>query len=157
MHHGDVLTSERVACEARAESRKHALELLSELLAHSPTHLSPAEIYRILNEREMLGSTCLGQGAALPHGNDPELTEPVAAMLVLEEPIDFDSGDKGPVQTVVGLLLPAGEDRSLLTRFRSILKDPGRLRQLQDCEDADALVRVVNGWVDDADTTPAAG
>ncbi len=150
MHDGDVLTARRVSCHVKAESRKHALELLSELLADSATQLSPMEIYRLLNEREMLGSTCLGQGAALPHARDPGLEKPVAALLVLDEPIDFDSGDTGPVLTVIGLLLPAGEDSGLLTRFRSILKDPARLKQLRDCADADAVVQLVNAWLDES-------
>ena len=148
MHDGDVLTTRRVSCHVNAQSRKHALELLSELLADSPTRMSPTEIYRLLNEREMLGSTCLGQGAALPHGRDPGLEAPVAALLVLDEPIDFDSGGEGPVRTVVGLLLPADEDSDLLTRFRSILKDPARLGQLQECADASEITAVVNSWVD---------
>ena len=156
MHDGDVLTARRVSCHVQAESRKHALELLSELLADSATQMSPTEIYRLLNKREMLGSTCLGQGAALPHARDPELEKPVAALLVLDEPIDFDSGDTGPVRTVIGLLLPADEDSDLLPRFRSILKDPARLRQLRECADADAIVQIVNGWLDESGAARAA-
>lgn len=56
--------------------------------------------------RERLGSTCLDHGFALPHSRIALIDQPVAAFITLSEPIDYDAGDKPPVDLILGLLVP---------------------------------------------------
>lgn len=56
--------------------------------------------------RERLGSTGLGHGVALPHSRMASIEKPLAAMITLNEGVDFDAADGEPVDLVLGLLVP---------------------------------------------------
>ena len=68
--------------------------------------LDRAVVRQQLEEREALGSTGFGRGAAIPHARLPGISRPVSAVLRLEAPVDFDAADGQPVQLAFGLLSP---------------------------------------------------
>ncbi len=102
----DLLEPGRVLSNVEARSKKHALEILSELLATSEHDITAGEIFDCLVSRERLGSTGLGESIALPHGRAPGLDEPVGAFLKLSEGVDFEASDGEPVRLVFGILVP---------------------------------------------------
>jgi len=139
----DFLPAERIRCRAEASSRKDALQSLSGLLATVPINPTATEIYGLLNERERLGSTCLGNGVAVPHGRDAGVTEAVGAMLLLSEPVDFDSNDAKDVSVLLGLLLPVEDDTQEVSLLAQALKLPDSLVMLERANspaDAAAIV-----------------
>ena len=87
------------------DSKDQILERLSAVFAHS-YGLDAGEVRERLQERESLGSTGFGRGIAIPHARIEGLRRPVAALLKLEEPVDFDAADGMPVDLVFGLLSP---------------------------------------------------
>lgn len=68
--------------------------------------LDREEVLERIEERERLGSTGFGRGAAIPHARLDGLTRPVAVFLRLESPVDFESADGMPVDVAFGLLSP---------------------------------------------------
>jgi PTS system nitrogen regulatory IIA component len=139
----NFLPADRIRCQADASSRKDALESLSARLATGPGELTATEIYGLLNERERLGSTCLGNGVAIPHGQDAGITEPVGAMLLLSEPVEFDADDARDVSVLLGLLLPAETDAQEVPLLARALKLPDSLVMLERANspaDASAIV-----------------
>ena len=60
----------------------------------------------IVWEREMQRTTGIGEGLAVPHGRCPKLDNMVLAMGVPNQPIDFQSYDRKPVEFVVLVLSP---------------------------------------------------
>ena len=140
----DFLSADRIRCEAVASSRKDALQSLSSLLADGPSRLTASEIYGLLNERERLGSTCLGNGVALPHGRDATLADPSAARLLLKEPVDFDADGNGDVSVILGVLLPTEAQDNQLPLLTQAMRLPDSLAMLGRAaspEDAVAIVR----------------
>jgi len=111
----EFLTPDRVRVDVEASSRKDALQSLSILLASGPGSLTAGEIFALLDQRERLGSTCLGNGVAVPHGRDPSLEQPVAAILRFTDPVDFDAGEDTAISVAVGLMLPEKEGGDLST------------------------------------------
>ena len=103
---GDLLSVERIRCNADASSKKRALELISELIVGNSTQLQCRNVSELLLAREKLGSTALGHGVALPHGRCAGLTEAIAIFLKLRTGVDFDAPDDKPVDLIVGLLVP---------------------------------------------------
>ena len=103
----DLVTPERVLCNVSARSKKHVLEIISELLAGGDIELTQTEIFDCLVQRERLGSTSLGQGAAVPHGRLEALPSIRGVFLRLAEPLDFDASDGLPVDLVFGMLVPS--------------------------------------------------
>ena len=95
-----------------------------------------------LLERERLGSTGIGGGIAIPHGRMATLTKPVGLFARLGHPVDFDSIDERPVDTVFLLLAPegAGADHlKALARVSRLLRDRALVEKLRATESADAL------------------
>lgn len=139
----DFLTAECVRCDARASSRKDALQSLSQLLAAGPTGLTASEIYERLNDRERLGSTCLGNEVAIPHAHDAQLDRPSGALLLLREPVEFDAPDGAEVSVLLGVMLPPGAGEQELAALASALRLPDSLAMLQRARspgDAAAIV-----------------
>lgn len=68
--------------------------------------LSEMGILDAFISRERLGSTCLDHGIALPHSRIGCIEKPVAALITLENGIDFNATDKQGVDIVLGLLVP---------------------------------------------------
>ncbi|WP_159868901.1 PTS sugar transporter subunit IIA [Novosphingobium sp. 9U] len=73
-----------------------------------------------VTERERLGSTGFGRHVAIPHARIPGLTRPVAAVIRLDRPVDFDAADGMPVDLVFGLLSPDGAGATHLQALAAI-------------------------------------
>jgi PTS system nitrogen regulatory IIA component len=130
-----------VLCNAQARSKKHCLEILSELLARSTPEIASDQIFENLIKRERLGCTGLDKGVAFPHCRVEGLETSIAAMILLSDPVDFDAPDSEPVDLVFGLMVPDPLDESHGADIRmvtSILADEGlrdRLRTAKSSSD----------------------
>ena len=106
----EIIKPDSVLCNATARSKKHCLEILSELLVRSYPEIASDRIFRSLNQRERLGSTGLDSGAAFPHCRVDDLEFSNAALIKLSEPVDFDAADGEPVDLVLGMMVPTELD-----------------------------------------------
>ena len=99
-------------------------------------------ILEILQQREKLGSTGVGNGIAIPHGKLPKLAKLFGLFARLERPVDFEALDGQPVDLVFLLLAPegAGADHlKALARVARLLRDSDvarKLRELARCRSA---------------------
>lgn len=106
MNFEDLIKPDSVLCNVSARSKKHCLEILSELLTRSNPDIAHEEVFAKLIERERLGCTCLGGGVAFPHCRISGLKAGCGALMKLAEPVDFDSSDGQQVDLVFGLMVP---------------------------------------------------
>ncbi len=102
----EIITPERTRCRGLSATKKSTLELTSKILADQNTQLSYHEILTKLLERERLGSTSIGYGVAIPHARMHALKAPVASLLHLNTPIDFDNATDQPVDLIFGFIVP---------------------------------------------------
>ena len=102
----EIIKPDSVLCNAQARSKKHCLEILSELLVRSNPEIASEYIFASLIERERLGCTSLEKGVAFPHCRVEGLNNSTAALIKLSEPVDFDSPDDEPVDLILGLMVP---------------------------------------------------
>lgn len=103
----NLLNTERVLCSADISSKKRALQTLADLLANSDPELKSRKVFDQFCERERLGSTGLGNGIAIPHCRMEGLESPLAALITIAEPIDFDAPDNKPLDLLIGLMVPS--------------------------------------------------
>ena len=115
-----LLSISRIRFNVSAPSKKRMLEELAGLLSHNRSDLHRDTVFQVLNDRERLGSTGIGYGIALPHGRLNGLNEPLAAVIRLRQALDFDSVDDGPIQLIVGLLVPANATEQHLNILASL-------------------------------------
>ena len=102
----ELVKPDSVLCNVSARSKKHCLEILSELLTRSNPDIANEEVFGGLIDRERLGCTCLDKGVAFPHCRMPGLQKSVGALMRLSGPVDFDSPDGQSVDLVFGLMVP---------------------------------------------------
>ena len=96
---------------------------------------SERTILEILQQREKLGSTGVGNGIAIPHGKLPKLGKLFGLFARLDRPVDFEALDGQPVDLVFLLLAPesAGADHlKALARVARLLRDPDVARKLRE-------------------------
>jgi PTS system nitrogen regulatory IIA component len=124
-----------------AKSKQSILELLAQRFAQS-YGLDAALVLDRLQERESLGSTGFGRGVAIPHARVDGLRRPVAALLKLEEPVDFAAADALPVDLVFGLVSPETSGVGHLHALAAIsrlVRDERVHDALSEAPDAEAL------------------
>ncbi len=104
----ELLDPSRISCRLRVQSKKRALQAAAELLSGSieDDNLSDMDIFDALLNRERLGSTALGHGIALPHSRLEAIDEPMAALVTLDEGVDYEATDGKPVDVIFALLVP---------------------------------------------------
>ena len=108
----EIIKSDTVLCNAHARSKKHCLEILSELLVRPTPAIASEDIFESLIGRERLGCTSLDNGVAFPHCRVKGLDKSTAALIKLSEVVDFDSPDGEPVDLIFGLMVPKVLDAS---------------------------------------------
>jgi PTS system nitrogen regulatory IIA component len=122
----DIIKPDSVLCNAHARSKKHSLEILSELLVRSHADIANEDIFEKLIERERLGCTSLGQGVAFPHCRVDGLDMSVGALMKLTEAVEFDAPDGEPVDLIFGLIVPAEideQDHANISGIAELLRD----------------------------------
>jgi len=126
MQVNDILVPERTLAQVEGVSKKRVLEIISNLIAISQPNLSSRDIFESLVARERLGSTGLGHGVAIPHSRLEHLEQPLGALVVLSQPINFDTLDGEPVDIFFGLFVPkegTQDHLELLSQLAELLSD----------------------------------
>ncbi|WP_028669371.1 PTS sugar transporter subunit IIA [Saccharospirillum impatiens] len=140
-----VLTVERVFVGAFGASKKRVLQTLAERLATAVPGVTELDLFDQLIARERLGSTGLGQGIALPHCRLANIDRPVAALVKLDEAVDFESPDRQPVDLMFALVVPEAatdEHLQLLAAVVERFNDSDTVAALRDTRDPDELYRL---------------
>ncbi|MBS99612.1 MAG: PTS fructose transporter subunit IIA [Oceanospirillaceae bacterium] len=138
----ELLTESRTLCHADAVSKKRALELASDALAGQTGAPSSEQIFSGLLNRERLGSTGVGDGVAIPHCRLADCNQPMALLMSLATPVDFDSIDNRPVDLLCFLLVPedgAEEHLQTLAGLAELLSQSSVRDSLRSCEQSPEL------------------
>lgn len=138
----EVIASDRVLRNVEARSKKHSLDIVSELLAGADESVDQGAVFDSMIRREKLGCTALEGGVALPHGCIEGIDRVYAAFVLLRHPVDYDAPDGVPVDLVLGLAMPKGEcgcDTEDLAELAELLRSPDLRRMLRDAKSGRAL------------------
>ena len=111
--------------------------------------LPAATVIAGLEARESLGSTALGQGVAVPHGQIKGLRQAVTLYVRPTAPIPFDAPDGNSVSDVVVLLVPESATSMHLHLLADVAQrfcDHHFREQLHACADAQAVCRLFVGY-----------
>jgi len=141
----DILTAERVLIARDHDgirSKQEVIGRLAQMLAPA-TGREPATIHKVLADRELLQSTGIGDGVAIPHGSLDSLHGQTAAIVLCPDGVEFEAIDGRPARIVVGVIGPrraTGEHLRMLARISRLLRDGSfRDRLLASVDGADAL------------------
>lgn len=123
----DLLSPERVGIKRTSGEPFDKEKAIAQLAGMLGEHdgVTTSEIERVLLEREQLQSTGIGEGVAIPHGALPQLTEQVAALLIVPDGVDFQAIDDAKVSILFGVIGPkraTGEHLKTLARVSRLLR-----------------------------------
>jgi PTS system nitrogen regulatory IIA component len=141
----DLLHPEALLAELQARSKG---EVLSELAAPLAQRLGfeTRRIAAILEERERLGSTGIGDGIGIPHGKLEGLDAPLLGVGRSRQGLPFDALDGKPVHLFFLLLTPEqapGLHLQLLARISRMLKGGSFRERLLQAPDRESLWRLI--------------
>ena len=113
----------------------------------------PDDIVRAILKRELLGSTGIGRGVAIPHTKHNSVDRLVGTVAVSKGGVPFESLDGEPVHVFVLLISPQdrpGDHLRALENVSRSLRDDGFVRSLRQAGSRDAIW----GQIADADSQP---
>lgn len=145
----EFVTKDRILLSRGITSKKRVLELLSGCVATGLPGLTAAEIFDCFVNRERLGSTGLGHGAAIPHSRLKDVSRPVAAFLKLQEGVDYDAVDSEPVDLLCALLVPeksTDEHLQILAMLAEMFSDQGLCTQLRAARSSAEIYSLLANW-----------
>jgi len=105
MELSNLLMPEAVKVIGQISSKKRLFQKLGEIIS-SAYSIKESVAINSLIERENLGSTGVGNGVALPHARIAGIDTVVGGFLRIEQPLDFSSVDRQPVDLIFTLFAP---------------------------------------------------
>lgn len=127
-------------------------EVLSEMAAflvarqQAPSVIDGVTLLRVLEEREHLASTAIGDGIAIPHGKLDTIDRLIGALGRSVSGLPFDSMDGKPTHIVFMLVAPmnsAGVHLTALARLSRLFRDPAFRQRLIESADSGSMYRTI--------------
>lgn len=131
MQLSELLSADRVRIPLQGRTKDDVLRELVELAVADLDQARVEAVLLAVRNRELVLSTGIGGGIAIPHGKTPAVDQLILAAGVSGQPIEFDALDGSPVQVFFLLIGPesaAGAHVKTLSRISRLLRRD-RLRQ----------------------------
>ncbi|MBN1559289.1 PTS sugar transporter subunit IIA [candidate division KSB1 bacterium] len=133
----------------KARTKEQALEELLDLFVAEKYVKNKQLVLEMLKQRELLGSTSLGKGVAVPHGRTTATADVIIAFGRSEKGVDFDASDKNPVTLFFMVIAPHNDEGNIylpiLGTLVIILKDAKKRHALNKVETFEELVALIDG------------
>jgi len=142
----DMLQQDLILDDIKASDKTGVLREFAGLLKSADRIKDEDELVRVLLEREMLGSTGIGDGVAIPHGKLHIISEMIVAFGRSQSGVNYDSIDSQPVYLFFLLVTPEdmpGEHLRALARISRILKNPALRDNLRRASRREELLRLI--------------
>ena len=109
-----------------------------------PPEVDREFLLTVLEAREAMGSTGIGDGIAIPHVRNPILLHvkrPFVSLFLLDRPVDFEAIDRKPVHALFVVVAPSVPAHlRALAHLGHILRDPALRELLADRSAADRIM-----------------
>lgn len=144
----DFLKPDLVIADVQATSKSAALAEMAQHVAASKegAGIDPVVLKRVLEERELLASTAIGDGIAIPHGKLDNVPRLIGALGRKIGGIEFDSIDGKPTYLIFLLVAPhgaTGTHLKALARLSRLFRDAAFRQRLIDAPDARAMYQTI--------------
>ena len=135
----DFVVRESISATLTAASKEAAIRELVENLRSAGYFAGsePEEIIKAIHKRELLGSTGIGRGVAIPHTKHTSVDKLVGTVALSPGGVAFESLDGEPVHVFVLLISPQdrpGDHLRALENVSRCLRDDGFVRALRQAK-----------------------
>ncbi|MDP3947979.1 MAG: PTS sugar transporter subunit IIA [bacterium] len=142
----NILEKDKILAELTSRTKKEVLEELAGPFLNDKLGISKEEILKVINEREKLGSTGIGEGIAIPHGKLKGLSKIKATFGRSLQGVDFDSMDGKPAYLFFMALAPENvveEYLKILAKISRIMKDSFFREALMKAKNVNEIYEII--------------
>lgn len=142
----DIIKPESIVPELRSRDKRGVLAELANVVSEVEPAVDRDALVQVLEEREKLGSTGIGDGVAIPHGKLEGINNPIMSFGRSRVGVDFDSMDARPVHLFFLLVAPensAGAHLKVLAKIAKLLKDSEFRKKLLNAKDRDEIYNTI--------------
>ncbi len=146
MNISELLNPEAIIADLQAKDKNKALAELTDALVACEPSLNRDDVLAVLQEREQLGSTGIGDGVAIPHGKLAGIPDLKLVFGRSRDGVDFESMDGQPAHLFFLLIAPeesVGVHLKTLARISKLLKDSIVRRKLMDAADRQEIYQII--------------
>lgn len=132
--------------DIQSRDKGKVLAELTDALVACDDSLQRDAVLQVLQEREQLGSTGIGDGVAIPHGKLKGIPELMLAFGRSRAGVDFESMDGQPAHLFFLLIAPeesVGVHLKALARISKLLKDAAVRRSLLEAGDQKEIYQII--------------
>lgn len=142
----ELLDPAAIVAELQGGSKNEVLAELTDALLTANPRLNRSEVLRVLQERESLGSTGIGEGVAIPHGKLKNIDRQLIAFGLSDKGVEFDAMDGKPARLFFLLIAPedaAGVHLKTLARISKLLKGSQLRERLSGVREQQQIHRII--------------
>lgn len=142
----EFLSPDAVIGQLQSKEKRAVLEELSLPVASRLPQIPPDRLREVLEERERLGSTGIGEGVAIPHGKLAGLPSLVATFGRSTGGVDFQAIDGRPTYLFFTLFAPensAGIHLKALARISRLFKNAALRQAILQARDEREIFRLI--------------
>ena len=142
----ELLDPRAIVADLQARDKTKALAELTDALLTCEPSLDRDEVIAVLQEREKLGSTGIGDGVAIPHGKLAGIPELKLVFGRSTVGVDFESMDGQPAYLFFLLIAPeesVGVHLKTLAKISKLLKDGAVRKKLMEAPDQQEIYQVI--------------
>src|SRR5881275_1484327 len=152
MRMSDFVVREAIIPALTASSKEGVIRAMVESLraAGQFRGADTEDIIRAILKRELLGSTGIGRGVAIPHTKHNSVEKLVGTVALSHPGVAFESLDGEPVHVFVLLISPQdrpGDHLRALENVSRSLRDDGFVRSLRNASSREAIWSLLEGGV----------
>ena len=100
-----------------------------------------------LIKREKIGTTTIGNGIAIPHVQNKQISKPSCIVSILSKGLDFEALDNNPVDLIVFLILPdvsKSENLQTLAQVSRLLRNSDITDKLRGCISEESAFAIIS-------------
>src|SRR5437764_13048061 len=151
MRMSDFVVREAITPELTANNKEGVIrEMVESLRAAGYFKGGEAEdLIKAVLKRELLGSTGIGRGVAIPHTKHNSVERLIGTVALSRPGVSFESLDGEPVHVFVLLISPQdrpGDHLRALENVSRSLRDDGFVRALRAATTREAVWDLLNEW-----------
>ncbi len=138
----EFIKKKSICIDTDFDSKKTLFKEIGKIIENE-TNINSLKIIEKLNEREMLGSTGVGEGVAIPHAKVDGLIKTIVLFFRLKAPVDFSASDKKKVDIIFTIIAPEdsqSEHLLILSSISNFLKKKGMLNKLRSYRNVDEIM-----------------
>ena len=142
----DFMQKELVLLDLSSEKKEDAIKELISPIIEKEFASSEKTLNKAILDREVRGSTAIGNGVAIPHAETSSIKEKIIIFGRSKEGVSFDAVDKKPVNLFFMVISPKREvcpHLKTLATISRLLRNKAFRKNLMNAESAEDIIKLI--------------